>query len=209
MRKMFTFSFIPQCNIFRGLANKRYHEYLDLLVKVLRLPGRKALREETWMAVVIDVTEHPIERPGTKQGRWYSGKSKRHVAKCQLIICLFTLQILSVVCGKGRMADVTLLKQCGLPLAEALEKYADAGYQGLDKLLANAFTPIKKPRNRPLTKTERAYNRALARLRVRIEHVNRRCKIFRVTKAVYRGNRRYLQKTWTVVAALVNYRYAE
>ncbi len=94
-------------------------------------------------------------------------------------------------------------------LADVLEKYADAGYQGLDKLLEHAFTPIKKPRNGTLTKAERAYNRALAKLRVRIEHVNRRCKIFRVAKEVYRGHRRHFQKTWMVVAALVNYRYAE
>jgi DDE superfamily endonuclease/Helix-turn-helix of DDE superfamily endonuclease len=195
--------------ISQGYANKRYHEYLDMLVKVLRLPGRKALRDETWRAVIIDVTEQPIERPGTKQGHWFSGKKKRHTAKIQLIVCLFTLQILSVAWGKGRMADFRLFKESSMPLADALEKYADAGYQGLDKLIEHAFTPIKKPRNGELTKAERAYNRALAKLRVRIEHVNRRCKIFRVTKEVYRGNRRHFHKTWTVVAALVNYRYAE
>lgn len=195
--------------ISQGYANKRYHEYLDLLVKILRLPGRKALRDEAWLAVIIDVTEQPIERPGKKQGQWFSGKKKRHMAKVQLIVCLFTLQILSVTCGKGRMADFRLLKESKMPLAKALEKYADAGYQGLDKLFENAFTPIKKPRHRELTNAERAYNRALAKLRVRIEHVNRRCKIFRVTKEVYRGHRRHLHKTWTVVAALVNYRYAE
>jgi hypothetical protein len=195
--------------ISQGYANKRYHEYLDILVKVLRLPGRKALRDEAWMAVIIDVTEQPIERPGTKQRQWYSGKKKQHTVMVQLIVCLFTLQILSVTCGKGRMADFRLFKESKMPLAQALEKYADAGYQGLDKLFENAFTPIKKPRHRELTKAERAYNRALATLRVRIEHVNRRCKIFRVTKEVYRGHRRHLHKTWTVVAALVNYRYAE
>ena len=195
--------------ISQGYANKRYHEYLDLLVKNLRLPGRKALRDETWQAVLIDVTEQPIERPGKKQGRWFSGKKKRHTAKVQLIVCLFTLQILSVTCGPGRMADFRLFKESKLPLADALEKYADAGYQGLEKLLENAFTPIKKPRNGELTKAERAYNRALAKLRVRIEHVNRRCKIFRIAQEVYRGHRRYFQKTWMVVAALVNYRYAE
>jgi hypothetical protein len=196
-------------DISQGYANKRYHEYLDLLVKNLRLPGRKALRDETWQAVLIDVTEQPIERPGKKQGRWFSGKKKRHTAKVQLIVCLFTLQILSVTCGPGRMADFRLFKESKLPLADALEKYADAGYQGLEKLLENAFTPIKKPRNGELTKAERAYNRALAKLRVRIEHVNRRCKIFRIAQEVYRGHRRYFQKTWMVVAALVNYRYAE
>jgi hypothetical protein len=195
--------------ISESYANKRYHEYLDILVKVLRLPGHKALLSEDWIAIVIDVTEQPIERPVDKQRAWFSGKKKRHPAKIQLIVCLLTLQILSVVCGKGRTHDFTLFKQCGLHLAAALEKYADAGYQGLDKLIANAFTPIKKPRNRKLTPEERAYNRALAKLRIRIEHVNRRCKIFRVTKDVYRGKHRHIQKTWTVVSALVNYRYAE
>jgi hypothetical protein len=190
-------------------ANKRYHEYLNILVQVLRLPGHKALLEEGWLALIIDVTEQPVERPVANQRQWYSGKKKRHTAKIQLIVCLFTLQILSVVCEKGRVHDFTLFKQCGLHLAEALEKYADAGYQGLEQLVANAFTPIKKPRDRELTPEERAYNRALAKLRIRIEHVNRRCKIFRVAKDVYRGKHRHIQKTWTVVAALVNYRYAE
>ena len=41
-------------DISESYANKRYHEYLDILVKVLRLPGRKALRDEAWMAVIID-----------------------------------------------------------------------------------------------------------------------------------------------------------
>lgn len=195
--------------ISESYANKRYHEYRDILAKVLRLPGHKALLDDAWMAIVIDVTEQPIERPGDTQRQWYSGKKKRHTAKIQLMICLSTLQILSVVCGKGRIHDFTLFKQCGLHLAEALEKYADSGYQGLDKLVSNAFTPIKKPKDRELTKEERAYNRALAKLRIRIEHVNRRCKIFRVTKEVYRGKHRHIQKTWTVVSALVNYRYAE
>lgn len=195
--------------ISESYANKRYHEYRDILVKVLRLPGHKALLEDDWIAIIIDVTEQPIERPVDKQRQWYSGKKKRHTAKIQLIVCLLTLQILSVVCGKGRTHDFTLFKQCGLHLAEALEKYADAGYQGLDKLIANAFTPIKKPKYRDLTPEECAYNRALAKLRIRIEHVNRRCKMFRVTKEVYRGKHRHIQKTWTVVAALVNYRYAE
>lgn len=195
-------------DISESYANKRYHEYRDMLVKVLRLPGHKALLDDSWQAIILDVTEQPIERPAKKQRVWYSGKKKRHTAKIQLIVCLTTLQILSVVCGKGHTHDFTLFKRCGLHIAAAVETYADSGYQGLEKLVANAFTPIKKPKNRELTQDERAYNRALSTLRIRIEHVNRRCKIFRVTKEVYRGKHRHIQKTWTVVSALVNYRYA-
>jgi hypothetical protein len=114
-----------------------------------------------------------------------------------------------VVCGKGRTHDFELLKQAQLRIAAAVEKYGDAGYQGLAKLFANGFTPIKKPKDRDLTADEKAYNRELARLRIYIEHVNRRCKIFRIVKDTYRGKHRHYHKTWTVVAALVNIRYAD
>jgi hypothetical protein len=123
-------------------------------------------------------------------------------------VCLFSLQILVVVCGKGRIHDFDLLKQAHLRILSTIEKYGDAGYQGLAKLFANGFTPIKKPQGRELTADEKAYNRALTRLRISIEHVNRRCKIFRSVKETYRGKHRQYQKTWTVVAALVNIRYA-
>jgi hypothetical protein len=113
------------------------------------------------------------------------------------------------VCGQGRTHDFDLLKRSRLRIAPAIEKYADSGYQGLAKRYANSVTPIKKPRGRDLTADERAHNRALARLRIVIEHVNRRCKIFRSVKETYRGKHRQYHKTWTVVAALVNLRYAE
>ena len=112
------------------------------------------------------------------------------------------------MCGKGRIHDFELLKQTRLHIATEVEKYADAGYQGLSKRFAHGMTPLKKPKTRALTPDEMAYNRELARLRIYIEHVNRRCKIFRSVKETYRGKHRHYQKTWTVVAALVNIRYA-
>jgi hypothetical protein len=107
------------------------------------------------------------------------------------------------------MHDFALLKQTRLHIAACIEKYADSGYQGISKFCTNSFTPIKKPKHRSLTPEERAYNRALARLRIHIEHVNRRCKIFRIVKDMYRGKHRQYQKTWTVIAALVHIRYVE
>ncbi|MDD2661053.1 MAG: hypothetical protein PHY54_15465 [Methylococcales bacterium] len=43
--------------------------------------------------------------------------------------------------------------------------------------------------------------------RVFIEHINRRCKIFRIVKDVYRGKHKHYSLTWNLVAALVNLRY--
>jgi len=64
------------------------------------------------------------------------------------------------------------------------------GYQGFAKLYAGACTPRKKPRNQPLPKAEKQHNRALARLRVRVEHVIRRFKIFRIFSGRYRNRRK-------------------
>ena len=188
-------------------ANKVYHRHLDILVTVGRLPGHKALLDEGLQAILLDVTEQPIERPLKDQRDYYSGKKKRHTIKAQLIGCLKTLQILLVVCGKDRTHDFALLKQCRLRIKNELKKYADSGYQGLLTLYPNSLTPIKKPRGRELTKEEKRYNRELAKVRIAIEHVNRRCKIFRIVKETYRGKHKNYHKTWTVVAALVNLRY--
>jgi hypothetical protein len=49
------------------------------------LPGKKALLEDSEIeAILVDVTESPVERP-KKQRQWYSGKKKRHTIKTQLI----------------------------------------------------------------------------------------------------------------------------
>jgi hypothetical protein len=48
---------------------------------------------------------------------------------------------------------------------------ADSGYQGLTKLHAMAKTPIKKSKNKPLTKTDKENNRQLAKDRILNENV--------------------------------------
>lgn len=189
-------------------AHKIYRRHIDILVTVLRLPGKQALLDATLAALLLDVSEQPIERPVKHQKSYYSGKKKRHTIKAQLLVCLKTLQILLVICGKGRTHDFTLLKQARLRISQKLKTYADSGYQGILKLYPNSLTPIKKPRKRELTKAQKRHNRELAKIRIAIEHVNRRCKIFRIVKETYRGKHKHYQKTWTVVAALVNLRYA-
>jgi DDE superfamily endonuclease/Helix-turn-helix of DDE superfamily endonuclease len=195
--------------ISESYAQKLYQRYLDLLVQVVRLPGKKALLDDGLQAILLDVTEQPIERPLQHQRDSYSGKQKRHTIKAQLLVCLKTLQILLIVCGKGRTHDFALLKQSRLRIAKALKKYADSGYQGILKLYPNSLTPLKKTKHRDLTLEEKRYNREIAKVRIGIEHVNRRCKIFRIVKATYRGKHKHYHKTWTVVAAIVNLRYAQ
>jgi hypothetical protein len=67
-----------QFGICESYAHKVYQQYLDRLVKVCRLPGRKALLDEDIGAIIVDVTEQPMERPMRQQGDWYSGKKTAH-----------------------------------------------------------------------------------------------------------------------------------
>ena len=197
-----------QFGISESYAYKLYDRYRRYLVTLLRLPGSRALVASGLSAVLLDATEQPIERPTHRQRAYYSGKKKRHTIKAQLIVGLFSLQILAVACGLGRSHDFTVFKQTRVPLAPQIEVYADSGYQGISDLHANSVIPIKKPKGRELTADERAHNRALARVRIAIEHVNRRCKIFRIVKDTYRGKHRHVGLTWNLIAGLVNMRYA-
>ena len=190
--------------ISESYANKLYHQILDVLVKVLLLTNRKHLLESNLQTIIIDVTEKPIERPTKGQRVYYSGKKP---VKIQLIACLAMLEIVSVTCRKGSLHDFRILKESRVAISPETEKLADSGYQGKAKVYANSSTSIKKCRSAPLTQEAKQFNRQLETQRVGIENVVRRCKIFRITKDIYRGKHRNYGKTWNVIAAIVNLRY--
>ncbi|MEP0750447.1 transposase [Trichocoleus sp. AS-A1] len=74
--------------------------------------------------------------------------------------------------------------------------------------ISRACTPTKKPRNQPLPKADKQHNRALARLRVRVEHVIRRFKIFRIFSGRYRNRRKRFGLRFNLIAGLLNYELA-
>jgi IS5 family transposase len=154
------------------------------------------------------VTEQPIERPLKNQRKYYSGKKKKHTIKVQIIICAITLKILSVCCEKGSVHDFKIFKGSKLSIAQQIEILADSGYQGIDKIHHNSKIPHKKTKKNPLTKIQKKENKELSKKRIPVEHINRRCKIFRITKEVYRGKHKNYGKVWNIVAGLVNMRYA-
>lgn len=135
-------------------------------------------------------------------------EKKRHTIKVQLIICLITMQILSVRCRKGHVHDFRIFKESKLSIHPEIKKKVDLGYKGIDKISSNTELPYKESKHKKLSKEERKYNKELAKKRIYIEHVNRRCKIFRIVKETYRGKHKNYSKTWNVVAAMVNLRYA-
>jgi DDE superfamily endonuclease len=85
---------------------------------------------------------------------------------------------------------------------------ADKGDQGLTKLHQGSCLPTKKPRQCKLDKSERQHNRSLARLRIIVEHVNRRLKIFRILAERYRNRRKRFGLRFNLISAILNFELA-
>jgi hypothetical protein len=113
-----------------------------------------------------------------------------------------------VVVGKGRQHDFSIFKGGGILLHPDALLLADSGYQGMHKHHRNSTLLIKKKKGQRLSTEDKAHNKTLSKQRIFIEHINRRCKIFRIVKEVYRGKHKNYSLTWNLVAALVNLRHS-
>ncbi len=188
------------------------HKIENILIKSrqFRLPGKKELWQSSSSEelVVMDVMESKIERPKKRQKQFYSGKQREHTLKTQLIIQQKSEKILCLVNGKGRTHDFKLFKNSGVKFGTLMKVIADKGYQGIAKIHQLSETPIKKKKGKKLTLEEKKYNRQLNRLRITVEHINRRLKIFKILSYPYRnrGNRFGLRAN--LIAGIYNYELA-
>lgn len=117
-------------------------------------------------------------------------------------------QIICTAFDSGKTHDFKLLKRSRLPFVLSQLCLADRGYQGFAKLHKSACTPTKKPRQQALPVADKQHNRSLARLRVRIEHVIRRFKIFRIFSGRYRNRRKRFGLRLNLIAGLLNHELA-
>lgn len=113
-------------------------------------------------------------------------------------------RILSVRTGKGRRHDFRLWKESAVRVHPAVELLCDTGYQGLQKLHANCLKPVKRTKKRPLTREQKAANRAINSGRVVVGHAIRRLKIFRILSERYRNRRKRFGLRLNLIAAVTN-----
>ncbi|MDJ0649709.1 MAG: IS5 family transposase [Xenococcaceae cyanobacterium MO_188.B19] len=188
------------------------HKIENILIRSgkFSVPGKKSLlnSELDTDLIVMDVMESQIERPQKHQKRFYSGKQKEHTLKTQLIIDQKSLKIICLKHGQGKTHDFKLFKNSGIKFSELLKLIADKGYQGIAKIHRLSETPIKKPRGGKLTKEQKRYNRELNRLRIVIEHVNRRLKIFKILSYPYRNRHKRFGLRSNLIAGIYNYELA-
>ena len=188
------------------------HKIENILIKSrqFRLPGKKELWQtsEEEEVVVMDVMESQIERPKRRQKQFYSGKQREHTLKTQLVIQQNNEKILCLVNGKGRTHDFKLFKNSGVKFGSLIKVIADKGYQGIAKIHNLSETPIKKKKGKKLTKEQKKYNRQLNRLRITVEHINRRLKIFKILSYPYRNRGKRFGLRANLIAGIYNYELA-
>lgn len=113
-----------------------------------------------------------------------------------------------IVCtafDKGRKHDFRIFKEHRIPFGTEQLCLVDRGYQGIAKFHPESYLPHKKKRGQRLTPEQRQFNRRLAQIRVKVEHVNRKLKIFRILSERYRNRRKRFGLRFNLIAGLINY----
>jgi hypothetical protein len=122
--------------------------------------------------LVHDGTEGPIQRPkdAEEPQEYDRGKKKCHTLKNLLVISeTCHMCFLSHTC-EGKVSDKSLAELAGYTLPPGSCLYQDKGFQGFVLEGIMLFQPRKKPRGGELTPPEKATNRCIASIRIRIEH---------------------------------------
>jgi len=114
-------------------------------------------------------------------------------------------EVLAVFQGKGGEHDFSMFKRSKIKFHEMLILLADSGFQGIEDLHPNCWIPKKKSKLKPLTIAQKRVNKALSRIRVCCEHVNRRLKRFKIFSSCYRNKRKRHRLRMSLLCGIYNF----
>lgn len=174
-----------------------------ILASVMAIQKCKTLSKEEVENLLIDATEQNIERPKKRQKPYYSGKKKRHTIKTEIRTTLAGRIVHVSKSHPGSTHDFMIFKGEERPPKES-RVYVDSGYQGIADIHPNADFPYKSSKNKPLDTEEKAYNRALSRVRVKVEHVFAQIKTFKILSDRYRNKCKSYGIKFNIIAGIVN-----
>lgn len=177
--------------------------------------------------VLIDATEQQVYRPGQSNEerlQYFSGKRKQFTRKTQFVATGHHHIKAISVSVPGAKSDIKLSDEVGTMerLPADCEAQADKGYQGLDKRVGLVTvqdvetgaqkqvprlivkTPVKKPKGGDLNEEQKAYNRAIGQIRVRVEHCIGWVKNWAIIATRFRCAHSLYTEVMQVVCGLVN-----
>ncbi len=127
------------------------------------------------------ISEQKNLSPLTRRGR----KDSKLTVENRLLLTLYYLRHYPTLINLGAVFGISE-SYCHKVYSRTARQLADSGYQGMHAHHQNSTLPIKKQKGKPLSTEDKAHNKTLSKQRVFIEPINRRCKIFRIVKEVYR-----------------------
>jgi transposase len=209
-----------------GVSDTTVSRYVQRVLPVLEQAGRDAMRmpdpgrkrrkhlddllnDLPELVVVVDSFEQKVQRPSDhdEQKRYYSGKKKMHTLKSQLAVDEETGQIVDVSESvPGPTADIDLLDQSGLlnRLPDGIGGIGDSAYQGIAKRHPRGRSPRKKPKGKPRSPEDTAYNMAFSRRRIVVENTIGRARRYQAIIQPDRHHRQLHPARVRAVAGLVN-----
>ena len=151
-----------------------------LLAQIFRIPARKIkMSEDEILELIIDATEQDSEK---RNGSGYSGKKKRNTVKTQIMIT-HDGKIKSVSKSvPGNMHDKKLYDNTKAYTNIKVSRKADLGYVG-----TSCQIPIKKKKNKQLTKDQKSFNKQFNKTRIGVEHVFAHLKKFNILNNKFRN----------------------
>ena len=181
-------------------------------------PGRKRRRsldkllsDTPELVVVIDSFEQRVQRPKEVSERdgFYSGKKKMHTLKSQVAVNEETGALVDISDSvPGPTADINLLQQSELMhrLPENVGGIGDLAYVGIDKLHPQGLgaSPRRKPRGKPRSPDDVAYNTAFSSRRIIVENTSGRIRRYQSLTQTDRQHRNHHTARVCAVAGLVN-----
>lgn len=196
------------------------HRLSPLLEKVLgrqlHLPERRAenlhqaLARCPGLTFLVDGTERPVNRPAVEpaQRQHYSGRRRRHTVKNVLVVGRRRVCCLSgTFPGSFHDQTVAVAEWEGRRYPPGSVIVRDGGFAGLAQPGAEIWEPEKRPRGGRLGARARRRNRAVAAVRVEVEHVISGVKRCRIVRDVFRNRRAgFVDDVLQVACGLHNFR---
>ena len=108
------------------------------------------------------------------------------------------------VCN-GKQHDFSLFKESGVQILPTTKVFADAGYQGINKLHKNTEIPKKKTKKTSLTSQDKRNNRDISRTRIKIENIIGFIKRFKILSDRYRNRRKRFLLRFNLICGICNF----
>lgn len=205
-----------QFEVSESTAHEVFHEWVEMLGEILpsSLIEQFKKKDSEWewieeilseQELIVDSYQQQRERPSDaiEQRKYYSKYKAGHTFKNQLIVTPKGGEIVDVVVGKpGPTNDLKIWESSSHKFLKHQPFQGDTAYGGKPTI----STPQKKPRLGQLNLEEKEENRQKAKKRIRVEHVIRLVKIFRIASVRFRLHSKNYPSIISLVYGLVRYR---